>query len=344
MGLKLRDIVISREISLQELSGHKLVVDAHNTLYQFLSSIRTMDGSLLTDSKGNVTSHLTGLFSRSANLMQAGLKLAFVFDGKPPALKRKESERRRAVKEEARREYEIAKERQDIESMKKHASRAIFLTPPMIEEAKRLITALGMPVVQAPSEGEAQAASIVSAGHAFAEVSQDYDCLMFGVPKLVRNLTITERKKMPGRLSYEVVKPELLDLAQNLLHWGVSREQLIALGILMGTDYNPGGIRGIGPKKALTLVKQHGTDFEALFKAAGWDEGSSGSWKEIYETIHGMPVTSDYNLEWRQPDREAVIALLCGEHDFAEKRVTDTLDKISKQKQEQSQKGLGAFF
>ena len=176
MGTKLKDLVVKKEISINDLSQKKLVVDTYNMLYQFLATIRTYDGSQLTDSHGNITSHLTGLFSRTTNLTQQGLKLAFVFDGKPPILKKAEQERRKEAKEKAQEEYEIAKEREDVEGMKKYAARTSRLTPEMVEEAKKLVHALGLPVVDAPSEGEAQAARMVNQGDAYAEISQDYDC------------------------------------------------------------------------------------------------------------------------------------------------------------------------
>ena len=344
MGLKLKDIIVKKEVAISDLADRKLVVDSFNVMYQFLATIRTRDGSLLMDSKGNVTSHLTGMFSRTASLVGSGLRLAFVFDGKAPELKKKERERRKEAKKTAQREYEIAREREDIDAMKKYAARTAQLTPEMVEEAKKLIAALGMPVIQAPSEGEAQAAHIVRKGEAFAEVSQDFDCLMFGVPRLIRNLTVSERRKMPSRLSYEVVKPELIELDENLRALGVTQDQLIAVGILVGTDFNPGGIKGIGQKNVLKLVAKHGEDFDSLFNEVQWDKTFPFSWSEVFGLIKNMPVTDRYFLEWKQPDVDAVMKLLVGEHDFSEQRVSDTLAKMDKAQEQHTQKGLGDFL
>ncbi len=344
MGTKLKEILVKKEIRIPDLKGRVLVVDSYNVLYQFLTTIRTADGSALMDSKGRVTSHLNGLFNRTANLMQQGLRLAFVFDGKAPDLKSRERERRAELKEEARREYEIAKQRKDLELMKKYAARTSTLSSEMVGEAKKLVKAMGLPVIQAPSEGEAQAARIVCNGDAYAEISQDFDCLVFGVPRLVRNLTVTERRKLPGKLSHAPARPEIIDLNENLTSLGVTQDQMIALSMLVGTDYNYGGIRGIGPKKALKLVLDKGHDFEALFSEAGWSSSFDFEWKAVFDTIKNMPVTNNYTLEWGQPDREGLKMLLVDEHDFSEKRIEDTLKKIDTEKKKQGQKGLGDFM
>src|SRR3989344_2668438 len=101
MGVALTELLLIKEIDLEFLRNKVLVVDASMWLYQFLSSIRQRDGSLLMDSKGNITSHLMGLLSRVSNLMQHDIRLAFVFDGEPPALKKKLLQERRKIKEEA---------------------------------------------------------------------------------------------------------------------------------------------------------------------------------------------------------------------------------------------------
>ncbi len=344
MGTKIKDIIVHKEVTIQDLAGKMLVVDTFNVLYQFLTTIRQRDGSLLTDSKGRVTSHLTGLFSRTTKLMQHGLKLAFVFDGGPPRLKQAESARRKEKKQEALQEYEVAKERKDIEGMKKFAARTTSLTKEMITDAQELITALGLPMIQAPSEGEAQAAFMVKQGHAYAEISQDMDCLMFGVPKLVRNLTITERKKMPGRLAYETIKPELIDLEENLNLLKITQEQLIALGMLVGTDYNPGGIKGICPKNALKLVHKWKENFAGMFAEVKWDEHCVTSWQEVFGTIKNIPVNKEYELQWKPIDEEKLISLLVEQHDFSRERIENTLETLGKEKQKKEQKGLGGWI
>jgi len=343
MGVAFKDLIVSKEIDLDFLKNKVIVLDAYNILYQFLTTIRGRDGTPLMDSKGNVTSHLVGLFSRTTSLMQKGLKLIFVFDGKPPELKQKVNKQRNSLKLEAEKKYLEAKKKGDEDEMKKYASRTSRLTKDMVEESKELISLLGLPIVQAPSEGEAQAAYMVKENKAFAVGSQDFDSLIHGATKLVRNLSISGRRKKGKTIGYETVNPELIDLSENLNNLGIDQNQLIALAMIIGTDYNLGGIKGIGPKNALKLVKQFKTDLDSLFNNVKWNEHFDSAWTEVYYLIKKMPTTNDYKLEWKNTNIDGVKRLLIEEHDFSEERVNSTLDKLKKETLEKQQKSLGDF-
>ncbi len=343
MGVALREIIKAREITFEELNNKILAVDAYNQLYQYLTTIRGADGSPLKDSKGSITSHLVGLFSRTANLIQKNIKLAFVFDGIPPKLKHMEIEKRTELKKEALALYEKAVEEKDVEAMKKYAGRTAKLTPEMVDESKYLLALLGIPVIQAPSEADAQIAFMVKKNDAFACVSQDFDALLHGAPIIIRNLSIAGRKKKANTLSYETIKPEKIVLQENLELLKITQDQLIAVGILTGTDYNPGGVKGIGPKKALKIVKEH-KGLDKIFAVAKWEENSEIGWKEIFDVIKKMPVTKDYSLEWKTAKKEKIVEMLCGSHDFSKERVNKTLGEIERVQKTQGQKGLGGFF
>jgi len=344
MGIAITNLLKTKEVSFEELKNKKLAVDAYNILYQFLTTIRQRDGSLLTDSNGNVTSHLVGLFSRTTNLMRKGLNLVFVFDGEVPELKNEERERRKTLKKEAQRKYEEAMKEEDITSMKKYASRTSILSKDMINEAKELISALGLPIVQAPSEGEAQASHMAKQGSVYAIVSQDVDSLLFGAPYLIRNLSITGRRKKTGSISYKTIKPELIDLSENLNLLGIDQDQLIILAMLVGTDYNKGGIKGIGPKTALKLVKDYKKDFDKIFEEARWNDFFDFDWKEVYYLIKKMKTTDDYVLKWGDIDEEKVKKLLVKKHDFSSERVDNAISKLLKNQKSKQQKGLKDFF
>ena len=336
MGTKITELFDGKEVSLLELKGKTFTVDSFNVLYQFLSSIRQRDGSYLTDSKGRVTSHLIGLFNRITRLMMNDMKFVFCFDGKVPELKHGELAKRKEAKQKAEEKYEAAKEEGDVKAMVKFAQRTTKLTPDMVEEAKKLIIALGQCCIQAPSEGEAQASYIVKKGDAHAVISQDADCFLFGSPKLMKNLTISGKRKIPGTQSYKEVLPELISLNKNLSALELDQEQLIVLGILVGTDFNPGGVKGIGPKKALKLVKEN-DDYGEMFESLEYNF----DWKAVYDVIVNMEVTDDYKIEFSKPDNEAILALLVDEHDFDRERVEKTLKELGKSN---TQKGLGDFF
>jgi len=345
VGLQFKELVVKKEISISDLKGKVLAVDAMNMLYQFLTTIRSPDGSLLTDSKGRVTSHLIGLFSRTTVLMEHGLKLVFVFDGKPPEIKQKTWEKRTAIKKEAFLKLKEAEEEGDVESMRKFAARTAVLTKEMREDAKEVIKALGLPMVQAPSEGEAQTAHMVKNGDAYASVSQDYDNLIFGCPLLVRNLSIEGRRKKAGKFAYQKVNPELISLKEVLENLGLNLDQLIVLAISVGTDYNPGGVKGIGPKTGLKLLKEHGQNFEKLFEQVEWKKHYPDlDWRKIFDTIKKIPVTDNYKLEWKKVDEKKLLYLLVEEHDFGEERVRTKLEKLKETQKEMEQKGLKSWF
>ncbi|MFO7710584.1 MAG: flap endonuclease-1 [Candidatus Woesearchaeota archaeon] len=339
MGVDITDLVKSREFLLEELSNRVIVVDGPLFLYQFLTTIRQRDGSVLKDSKGNVTSHLTGLFTRTTNLMQKGIKLVYVFDGEVPELKRKELERRSKVKTEAAELYEKSVSEGDVEGMRKYASRSTRLTKEMINEARLLLQAMGIPVVEAPYEAEAQAAHMVRKGDCFAVATQDNDVLMFGADRIVKNLSIAGRRKK-GSSSVRV-KPELIELSEVLNELSLDRDQLIVLGMLVGTDYNIGGVRGIGPKTALKLLKKYGKDFDELFQEAKWSFETS--WEEVFYQIKKMPVSDDYALEWGEVNGTEVKKILVDGHNFSVDRVESTLESLKEQMKESQQRSLLDF-
>ncbi|MBI4406806.1 flap endonuclease-1, partial [Candidatus Micrarchaeota archaeon] len=254
MGTDISGILEKRALSLDELAGKKLAIDAFNTLYQFLTIIRQQDGTPLMDSKGRITSHMSGLFYRTCNLLEKGIKPVFVFDGKPSDLKQRTLRERAAAKKEAQLQMLEAVKKGDVERAGLLAQRTTRLTETEVRQSKELLDAMGIPWIQAPSEGEAQCAFLASQGLCHAAASQDYDTLLFGSPLLVRNLTIAGKRKMRGRLIE--VKPEEIDLRANLQRLGITREKLIWIGILNGTDFDE-GIYGIGPKKALKLVQRN---------------------------------------------------------------------------------------
>ena len=334
LGVNLRGLVPIQNVKLEDLSGKTIAIDAYNALYQFLAIIRQPDGTPLKDDSGKVTSHLSGLFYRTSNLVQMGIKPIYVFDGTPPVLKREEIARRKQVKVEAAVHYEKAIARGDLPKARMLAQATTSMKDYMEDDAKRLLGLMGLPWVQAPSEGEAQAAHLTKRGDADYCASQDYDSLLFGAPMLLRNVTISGRRKLPSKNVYVDVLPELVELAKVLKDCDITHEQLIDVGILIGTDFNPDGIKGLGPKTALKLIKQHRTLEDALphVKNATLPHPPD-SIREIF--LHPN-VRDDYIIDWQEPDVEGIVNLLVRERDFSEERVRKTLEKMmqgaSKQK------------
>ena len=346
MGLNIRDILPRKEINVSDLKGKIVCVDAFNTLYQFLSTIRQPDGTPLMDIKKRITSHLSGLLYRNVNLISEGVKLVYVFDGKPPALKSKIHEKRGKVRALAKERYAVAKNEGDVEQMRSYSSQLIRLDDEIINESKEFLEALGIPVIQAPSEGESEAAYLSrSKSEVYATVSQDYDCLLFGAPLLIRNLTSSKRKKTYS--GYVDVYPEVIDLQKVLNKLEINLDQLICLGILVGTDYNPKGIPGIGQKRALDIVQKFKTPIrifgEVKEKIESLDKADQFDWKEIFELFH-KPNVKDFDFKFKDINEEKIKEILVKRHNFSEERVQKQIDKLNDIKEKQKQKGLGEWF
>lgn len=327
LGVDLGDIIPRRKISIDELTGKALAVDAYNALYQFLAIIRQPDGTPLKDRQGRITSHLSGLLYRTANLGEKGVKLVYVFDGEPPDLKEMEIKRRQRTKEEATVKYVEAIKRGEVREARKYAQMTSHLKENMVDDAKRLLTSMGVPWVQAPSEGEAQAAYMAQRGDVWAAVSQDHDSLLFGAPRLVRNLTITGRRKLPRRDAYVEVEPEEVELEAALKELGITKEQLVDLGIIIGTDFNPQLVRGIGPKTALRLMKEHGNLGKVL--ASLEEVKFEDDLEKVREIFLRPNVSSDYEIQWKTVNEDEAVRFLCGERDFSEERVRNALTKMA---------------
>jgi flap endonuclease-1 len=332
MGTDIGDLLSKKTVELPDLSYKVVAIDAYNTLYQFLSIIRQRDGTPLKDSHGRITSHLSGILYRLTNLIETGIKPVFVFDGTPPDMKLETIGKRKEVRRNAHARWDEAKEKGLAEEAFKYAQASSRVDSDIVDDAKHLLGIMGIHYVQAPSEGEAQAAYMVRKGDADFVGSQDYDSLLFGAPLVVRNLTVTGKRKLPGKNIYVDVKPEIIDLEESLNELGIERSQLIDVALCVGTDYNP-GLEGIGPKKALKLITTHGNINTALNESGKTIE-KVGDIKEFF--LH-PPVTDEYGIEWGKPDKEKIIGFLCDMHDFSVERVTkacERLETASKAKQQ----------
>ncbi|HEX5359309.1 MAG TPA: flap structure-specific endonuclease, partial [Candidatus Nitrosotalea sp.] len=196
MGLDLKQLCVRERTNLESFTSKIVAIDAYNAIYQFLSIIRGPDGLPLTDYNGKITSHISGLFYRNINFLSLGIKPVYVFDGRPPSLKSAEIQRRKQVKKDATIKYEKAISEGNYVEAKKFAQQTSVLRDDMVEESKKFLELFGIPSIQAPSEGEATAAHLTTTGRAHASASQDFDSLLFGAKKLVRNFTNSGKRKL----------------------------------------------------------------------------------------------------------------------------------------------------
>lgn len=339
MGVDISGILIKHNASIKDYNGQTLAVDSYNTLYQFLSNIRQPDGTPLMDQRGRVTSHISGVFYRTTSMIQNGIRPVYVFDGKPPRFKARTIEERKLIKEKNKIELEKAVEAGDQAKIRSLSSRINYVTREVVEDTKSLLSLMGLPFVQAPSEGEAQASWMCSHGLAHGVVSQDYDSLLFGASTLLRNFAFTGKRKLPGRNIYVNVSPESVDLEENLENLHITREQLVDIGLMTGTDFNK-GLERVGAKTALSLVRKHGNIFNVL--------KAKGTFIENVEEIRNIFLEPDVveleEMEFSRADETGLMDFLCKEHSFSPDRVAPYVKTLQSNYGRQAQKSLDRFF
>lgn len=325
MGVKLRDLLTIENINLKDLCGKTIAIDAANMIYQFLSSIRQSDGNLLTNEEGNVTSHLSGILYRTSSFVESGIKPIYVFDGKPSYLKEETILKRRKIKEKSEKEWKKALEEGDTETARKYAIRTSRMSTYIIESSKKLLDLMGIPHIQACGEGEAQATYMVKKGDAWAVASQDYDCLLFGASRIVRNLTLNKKQL------------EFIELKKVLNNLGLTKEELIDASLMIGTDFNP-GIKGIGPKNSLKIIKSQ--SLESYLKKSEEDLG-----RNIYQLrdlFLNHDVNKNYEIKWREVNEEKLFEFMCGENGFSTERISTAIKRMKKL--DASQRSLEYWF
>jgi len=325
LGFNLAPLVVKQRLTLNDLWGRVLAVDANNMLYQFLALIRMRDGKPFTDAAGHVTSHLIGLVFRTTRLLaEYNIRPIFVFDGKPPAQKMLTLKDRSLTRDKARREYELAVGRGDYAAAWSKAVRMDSLTQEMTGDAKRALSLLGIPLVQAPQEGEAQAAHMARREDVWAANSRDYDTVLFGAPRLVRYLTISGQEYLPSLGTSRPLIPELIDLQKMLAALQITQEQLVDLAVLVGTDFNA-GVRGVGPRTALKLIQKH-KSLENL--PAGIREKLPQNVQEIRRLFYHPHVTNNYSLRFSAVDEKGLAQFLCAERGFAADKVNVAIQRM----------------
>jgi flap endonuclease-1 len=345
MSVNLAKLAVKRKITLEELNGRTIAIDAFNVLYQFLTIIRGPDGTPLSDTKGNVTSHLSGLFYRTTELIENGIRPIYVFDGIPSMLKQKTIEARMNRREEAYKAWQQAKEAGEEEEAKKYAQQSTRINKYVIESAKELLGYMGVAHINAPSEGEAQACEMCKKGLVYSAASQDYDTLLFATPRVVRNVTISGRRKLPSKNIYINIEPEMIDLKETLNSVGLNQRQLIWVGILLGTDFNE-GIKGVGPVTAVKIAKVSKSiaDVEKYVKEKYKQEFEL----DIHEVedLFTNPEVSDIGEEELGkemdvlPNREKLIDFMCEKHDFSTERISKFAEKLWEKRSSAKQQRL----
>ena len=334
MGLDLKPLLIRDKTQLESFSNKIVAIDAYNAIYQFLAIIRGPEGLHLTDTQGRVTSHITGLFYRNINFLSLGIKPVYVFDGKPPSLKSAEIEHRKQIKKDATIKYERAVSEGNMDDARKFAQQTTSMKDGMVQDSKYLLELFGIPYIQAPSEGEATAALLTTTGKADFAASQGFDSILFGAKKLVRNFTNSGRRKLPNRNTYIEIEPEIIDYNKNLTELGITREQLVDVGILIGTDFNPDGFERIGPKTAIKMIKENGRLEDVKQIQEQLEQIDFNAIRKIFLE----PETTNVDkIEFNEIRYDDITNYMSNERSFSRDRVNSSLNRLKKSLEKKSQ-------
>lgn len=328
---------------VQSLFGRKIAIDASMCIYQLLVAVR-MGADNLTNDDGNVTSHITGLFYRSIRLLELGIKPIFVFDGKPPVMKAGELEKRAAAKKAAEEAAQKAKEDGDLEAAARFARRVNRVTPEMIEGCKTLLKLMGVPIVEAPCEAEAQCAEMVKKGVVYAAASEDMDSLTFGTEKLIRQIwagtASTAAKKG--------IQPTEFTLSVALQELDMTMSQFIDLCILCGCDYVD-SVKGVGVVKALNLIRKH-KDLEKAISFLRGEKAYTVPDEYPVDVLRGMFVNpevtdaSELTIKWSKPKVDALKKFLIEDNQFDPLKVENGLRRLEASKKSTNQVRVDSFF
>jgi len=323
----LTPILKREQTSLKALKGTSFAIDASIEIHQFLALVRKRDGSLFTDSQGRVTSHLIGLLTRTSRLIaDFDMKPVFIFDGKPNPLKRRTIEMRREARKKAEVEYVEAVSKKDYAKAWSKAVMTGRVTGSVLDDSKHLLTLMGIPWLEALEDAEAQASYMAARGDVWAVGSKDYDCLLYGAPILARYLTLTGREWLPAQQLSRPLIPELIKLSENLTILGITREQLVDLAILVGTDFN-GGVKGIGPKKALKLVHDYGSIEQMPEEIRS---KLTGDLNDVRQVFLKPRILEKYMLKRSPPDRDGLVKFLSEQHGFNKERVKRLTERLTR--------------
>ena len=308
----LRSLAAIEDVSFDTLGGSVVAVDAHNWLYRYLTTtVKFTAAGAYTTAGGDEVANLIGVVQGLPKFFEHDIVPVFVFDGGVTDLKQDEVAERRAARERAEQQRADAEERGDAVAAARLEARTQRLTDVIHETTRELLKRLDVPIVEAPAEGEAQASYMAARGDVDYVGSEDYDTLLFGAPRTLRQLTSSG-------------DPELMRLDATLKRHGITREQLVDVAILCGTDFNE-GISGVGPKTAVAEITEHGDLWSVLDDRGAYINGAD----RVRELFLDPPVTDEYEVETDiSPDIDAARAYVTGEWEVDADEIDRGFDRI----------------
>ncbi|MHA2131586.1 MAG: hypothetical protein ACW99L_16595 [Promethearchaeota archaeon] len=336
MGVKLQELIIRKTIDYDVLKGKIVAIDAPNIIMSLFNFTRKdSEGSpagLLLDRTQRPISHLYGILYRVNFYYSKKIFPIFCFDGKVSELKRIITKDKLNDFRFIQKWYQKAIESKNYKLAKEIALGKEYMWQNIINESKQLLGALGVPYIDSPSSAESECAYLVKKGIAHYSNSQDFDSLLFGCPLLVQNLSKSLRRKEQGKWKYTKISPFVINLQKNLKKLEVNQFQLVDLSLLIGTDYFP-GIKGLGPKKSLALIKKY-HQIEDILKFESKKFNFNDLTPEIIKKVRKLFLFPDVNISvqeirWNPPHKSLALELLCIQHHLNKKRVQTHLDKLT---------------
>ncbi|CAM6092084.1 unnamed protein product [Calypogeia fissa] len=330
-----------KEQKFESYFGRKIAIDASMSIYQFLIVVGRVGSDMLTNEAGEVTSHLQGMFTRTIRILEAGIKPVYVFDGKPPEMKGGELAKRLARRDDAATGLEKAIEGGEQADIEKYSKRTVKVTKKHNEDCRKLLRLMGVPVVEAPSEAEAECAALCSADKVYAVASEDMDTLTFGATRFVRHLMEPTSRKI-AIMEFEVAKV--------LSELDLTMDQFIDVCILCGCDYCD-TIKGVGAQTALKLIREHGSLEKVVeyFNSNKTRYQIPDDWpyqeaRRLFKEPLVTPAEEMVDFKWMAPDEQGLKTFLVDENGFSNDRVTKGIEKIKSAKNKSSQGRLESFF
>lgn len=334
---------VVKRTKIRDYIGKTLAVDASLLIYQVVIGIRA-GGYDLKNNSGEMTTHIVGLLHKIRSIMNWGIDLIFVFDGKPPKFKGNELDKRRIKKRQAKEKlYQLKKSGTDKEAQTRYFKRSFSINEKIVVDCKRLLDLLGIRYIQAIGEADAILAALSMSNIVDGIITDDLDVIIHGGRKVLKNFS-TKGNKNDRPI-------EEISLNDVLSYLGMNNKQLIDFAILLGTDYTT-TIGGVGAVKAKQGIKTYGCALQYVDYLRKHNNGTfiiPDNFDTMYRQIYDYYI-DPYGYEYivtvnnKSVDRFGMIQFLCNENDFNKEEVENSIEKIQLYKDKMETEGKKWFL
>jgi len=304
------------EKETNEYYGKKIAIDISILMYQVVIAIRN-SGSDLTNDKGEITSHILGLFNKTLSFIDKGIIPIYVFDGKPPHLKQKIIDARKQIRKKALEKLQEAESEAD---KIKYLKRSVWISRDQMDQCRDLLNCMGIPYINAPEEADSELSYLCKSNMVYAVLTEDMDILTFGSPRIIRNLTSS--KKIP----LEIILDEVLNKLE------LTYEQFIELCILFGCDYCP-ILSDVKSTDMFNIYIKHKNIEDTIeeLKSSGYiipEKFEYQDAKKYFMNSSHNEINKDL-LKINKPDNDRLLNLLVNKYGLIKYKVINKLVKLN---------------